>query len=591
MVVMEKTFHLVLIKPSHYDDDGYVIQWERSAIPSNSLAVLHALAVDSAQRKILGDDVSIEVEAYDETNIMIPTRKIIQRIRGGVGGMVGFVGVQTNQFPRALDVGKPFIQAGVSVVIGGFHVSGCFAMLDNSPPDIQQAISEGFTLVAGEAEGHLDGILKDAYEHKLKSVYNFLSDNPSLQGMPSPFLPVNVVKRTFRRMSSFDAGRGCPFQCSFCTIINVQGRTSRWRSPEDIEALIRANLKQGVWRFLISDDDFARNRGWEPILDRLIHMREREGLRISLAIQVDTLCHKIPRFVEKAFRAGCHNVFIGLENLNPSSLIGAKKRQNKIEEYRAMLQAWKSHGCTTVAGYIIGFPLDTPQSIAHDIEIVKRELPVDILEFFVLTPLPGSEDHQRLSQAGVWMDPDMNKYDLEHATMAHPRMSMKEWEHAYKMAWKAYYTWDHMETIMRRAAATSQPVEKVMFFLLCFYGCMMIEGLHPLEGGVFRRRRRRARRPDMPLENLWMFYFRRGRDFLLTSVRWCRLAWKLHRLRTRIENGLHKQAYVDVALSPATKTHEDHLDLFWTYGELIPIKGISGRTSMNVGPSSSPWSP
>ena len=73
-------------------------------------------------------------------------------------------------------------------------------------------------------------------------------------------------------------------------------------------------------------------------------------------IQVDTLCHKIPRFIEKAKRAGVTRVFIGLENINPDNLIAAKKRQNKIFEYRAMLLAWKAQGIMTLAGYILGFP-------------------------------------------------------------------------------------------------------------------------------------------------------------------------------------------------------------------------------------------
>ena len=89
-------------------------------------------------------------------------------------------------------------------------------------------------------------------------------------------------------------------------------------------------------------------------------------------------------------------VFIGLENINPDNLIAAKKRQNKITEYREMLQKWRDHGAITYAGYILGFPGDTKESIMRDIEIIKRELPLDILEFFFLTPLPGSEDHKVL---------------------------------------------------------------------------------------------------------------------------------------------------------------------------------------------------
>ena len=182
--------------------------------------------------------------------------------------------------------------------------------------------------------------------------------------------------------TSFDAGRGCPFQCSFCTIINVQGRKSRYRSADDIERIVRENYAQGIKNFFITDDNFARNRNWEQIFDRLIELREGEGIPIKLILQVDTLCHRIPNFIEKAGRAGAKRVFIGLENISPDNLIGAKKKQNRITEYRTMLQAWKAVRAITYCGYIIGFPNDTPERVIRDIEIIKRELPVDFLEFF-----------------------------------------------------------------------------------------------------------------------------------------------------------------------------------------------------------------
>ena len=158
------------------------------------------------------------------------------------------------------------------------------------------------------------------------------------------------------RYSSIDLGRGCPYQCSFCTIINVQGRKSRIRSADDLERIVRENYAQGIKRFFITDDNFARNSHWEPLFDRLIELRVGEGMKIGFTIQVDTLCHKIPNFIEKATQAGVRRVFIGLENINPDNLIAAKKRQNKITEYREMLQKWRNHGAITYAGYILGFP-------------------------------------------------------------------------------------------------------------------------------------------------------------------------------------------------------------------------------------------
>src|SRR5260221_9712423 len=146
-------------------------------------------------------------------------------------------------------------------------------------------------------------------------------------------------------------------------MINVQGRKSRRRSVDDVEQIIRSNLAQGVNRFFITDDNFARNMDWERIFDRLIQLREKDKLDIKFVIQVDTMCHRLPRFIEKAKRAGVVRVFIGLETINPDSLMGARKKQNRITEYRKMLLQWKHVGVHTFAGYIVGFPEDTPETI------------------------------------------------------------------------------------------------------------------------------------------------------------------------------------------------------------------------------------
>jgi radical SAM superfamily enzyme YgiQ (UPF0313 family) len=238
--------------------------------------------------------------------------------------------VQSNQFPRALDLARQFRAANIPVVIGGFHVSGSIAMLPGLPPELQDALDLGVTLFAGEAEGRMQSLLTDIDAGRQRPIYNFMHDLPSLAGAALPILPRDLIMRSISRYSSFDAGRGCPFQCSFCTIINVQGRASRYRTAEDVEAIVRANAAQGIARFLITDDNFARNRNWEAILDRLIALRERDKLKVTLILQVDTLCHRIPGFIDKAVHAGCNTVFIGLENINPASLVGAKKRQNKI---------------------------------------------------------------------------------------------------------------------------------------------------------------------------------------------------------------------------------------------------------------------
>ena len=210
-------FQLVLIKPSHYDDDGYVIRWFRSTMPSNSLAAVNGLALGAARRKILGPDVAIDVTAIDETNTRIRPEQLIERFRRhGNFGFVGLVGVQSNEFPRALDIARPLHEAGIQVVIGGFHVSGCLAMLPELPVEIRAARDMGLHIFAGECEEHLDEVILDAAAGKLRPVYDYMKDLPGLEQVDAPpFLAKDFVKRTVGNVTSFDAGRGCPFQCSF----------------------------------------------------------------------------------------------------------------------------------------------------------------------------------------------------------------------------------------------------------------------------------------------------------------------------------------------------------------------------------------
>ncbi len=559
-----RRFQLILVKPSHYDADGYVVQWLRSTMPSNSLAAVFSLANGAAERRVLGPDLPIDVIAIDETNTRVVPKKLMRRIaeNGGLG-LVGIVGVQSNEFPRAVDIARPLREAGIQVMIGGFHVSGCLSMLQEIPEDIRQAQALGISIFAGEAEEHIDEVILDAAQGTLKQLYNYMKDLPGLGNIASPpFLPYDFVQRTVGNVTSFDAGRGCPFQCSFCTIINVQGRKSRYRTPDSVEHILRMNWAQGVNRFFITDDNFARNKDWEAIYDRIIKLREEDGMDVRFMIQVDTLCHRIPNFIEKSRRAGVTRVFIGLENINPANLIAAKKRQNKITEYRKMLLEWKRYGIMTFAGYILGFENDTPESIRHDLDIIKRELPLDMLEFFVLTPLPGSEDHKVLAEKGVWMDPDMNKYELEHVVTAHPKMSKAEWQEAYRTAWGIFYTEEHLETVLRRAYACGINIRSLMPVLFWFSSAVPVENLHPLQWGIFRIKRRSDRRSGLPVEPAIPFYARYAAEVSRKALALAKRWRMLKAIVRKIEADPNAKAYMDGALTPVAEEDSEHMEIY-----------------------------
>jgi hypothetical protein len=562
LVAARRRFQLVLIKPSHYDDDGYVIRWWRAMTPSNSLAAVYGIAADCAERRVLGPDVDFDIEVIDETNTRIDIPALLSRFRRYDGfGCVALIGVQSNQYPRALDIARPFRAAGIAVAMGGFHVSGCLSMLDGHAVDLDACRDMGVAIFAGEAEGRLESVIIDVAEGRLQPTYNYMKDLPGMEGMPVPFLPKRYIQRTLGSSASFDAGRGCPYQCSFCTIINVQGRKSRYRSADDVEHLVRLNWAQGIRKFFITDDNFARNKEWESTFDRLIELRERDGIPLGLMIQVDTLCHKIPNFMEKAKRAGVTKVFIGLENINPDNLAAAKKRQNKITEYRKMLLAWKKQGILTIAGYILGFPADTPETIRRDIAIIKDELPIDLLEFFCLTPLPGSEDHQVLWKNGVAMDLDLNRYDVEHVCTAHSKMSTKEWQDIYHEAWLLYYTPEHMKTLLRRAAATGVPIGNLAKYLLTFSTTDRLENVHPLQGGIFRLKHPSERRPGLSRENPWFFWLRFTWETLVKHVILAGTIGRLLMWQTAITYNPGARNYMDQALTPVGDDGDETLDL------------------------------
>lgn len=557
-------FHLILVKATRYDDDGYPVHWKRSAIPANSLACMHGIALDCRDRQVLGEDVEIVIEAFDENNYPMDAARHLARIRRDGGhGMLGLVGVQSNQFPRAIDIAQPFLEAGVPVCIGGYHVSGCLAMFPEPTPELAAAMDSGIALFAGEAEeGRFDQVLKDAYAGKLQRVYDYTNDLPDLSEQPVPYLPPEHVQRCLTRMSSVDLGRGCPFSCSFCCIINVQGRKSRFRSVDVLERSVRQNAAGGTRSMFITDDNFARNKNWEAFLDRLIELRE-EGVKMAFTIQVDTLCHRIPGFIDKCVAAGVDQVFVGLENINPDNLKAMNKKQNRITEYREMLLAWKRHPVIIWGAYIIGFPNDTRESILHDIALIKRELPIDLLNMSILTPLPGSEDHKRMTEQGVWMDPDLNKYDLSHSVTHHPKMSAQELDKVYQEAWDSYYNWDHMITILRRMFALGSNKKIKTIDMLTAFGVMTrMHNMRSYDMGLFRIKRRASRRPGMPLENPLIFY---PKLWLHTARTYLAISLSYRALRKRMlkmSRDPNRRNYVDTAITPPSREDLDNLALF-----------------------------
>jgi hypothetical protein len=257
-----------------------------------------------------------------------------------------------------------------------------------------------------------------------------------------------------------------------------------------------------------------------------------------------------------------------------------------------MLLAWKSARVITYAGYILGFPNDTIESIRHDIEIIKKELPVDLLEFFFLTPLPGSEDHRTLLDKGVWMDGDLNKYNLHHRVTHHGKMSDREWEEAYDAAWKSYYSDAHIETVARRHAGLSdRRVKTAVRYMMEFRAIYEIEGIHPLEGGIVRLKYRTDRRPEMGIEWPGVFHVKLAAEVLWKLWHYGRIYYQGWRIIKKVAAEPARASYMDTALTPAAEDDFEHLAIFTETagaGAAIARKRTQDRIRVEFGTSAKP---
>jgi radical SAM superfamily enzyme YgiQ (UPF0313 family) len=522
----------------------------------------------------------VDTVLVDEAVQRIPWRRLRRDARRrGTRVLAALCGVQTNQFPRARDLARRFRRMGLEVMIGGFHVSGANALLPGTAPELREMMDLGVTLFRGEADDCWDGLLRGALDGTLPRMVDRLRDRPDLYDKPIPLVDGGYLRRfAIPSMGTLDAGRGCPFDCSFCTIIHVQGRAMRYRSPANILAAMRRQYAQGTRFYFITDDNFARHPEWEGVFDGMAALR-RDGLEITFVMQADTQATRIPGFVEKAKAAGCVQVFIGLESIDPANLLAGGKRQNRAAGFREMIEAWRARGIITNCGYILGFPGDTPASIAEDVRRLRDEVGPDLASFFILTPLPGSRDHARAVEAGAALDPDLNQYDSFHPVAAHPRMAPAELQEAYRRAWAEFYSVAHMKRCLARVGGAAY----WNLFKAYFWHRSASElGEHPMMSGFHRLRDRTERRAGFPREGRWAHARRQWRETVRQVRVWGRVllemqeVWLATRRREAGEGRMRAILKAAVSVRPAAllsnaaawfhrrRVTRGDLDAFWS---------------------------
>lgn len=538
---------VTLIRATNYTDDGYPIQMRVGIIRSNTLTQMGTLVRDLETRPFFAG-VPITIRLVDEAIQRVPTKEILRRSRvPGVRTIVMLVGVQSNQFPRAQDIASWFLPHKIPVLIGGFHVSGMLAMVGLTS-DLREALARGITLVAGEVEGdRLPRIVEDVLRESPEPLYNFLNPTPDLSDIPTPRLTPADLKGFASPYSTIDTGRGCVFTCEFCTIINVQGRTMRCREPEQVVEFVRRNYHEaGVEHSFFTDDNIARNPRWRELFAGLTKLREEENIPFTFMMQSDLAARKIPPgdFFKLAARAGCNQTFFGVESVNRDNLRSQGKFQNQVGEYKDLASHLHSLGIACHAGYILGLPFDTPESIKRDISELQT-IGFDSASFYILTPLPGSRDHQRWWQERRWMHEDFNTYDSAHVAVAPERMTREELMDSYRKAWDQFYSIDHMVGALKIWRDNWSTYWNRLFFFAAYLYASKIERLHPMNCGFWTVRHRKDRRPGFAREGFLPFWWHRMGTISTRLVGIVRLffqleeAWLQSRPKSKVEDALH----------------------------------------------------
>ena len=504
---------ITLIRPTNYTDDGYPIQMRVGVIRSNTLTQMGTLARDLVHYPFF-KGLPLNVRLIDEAIQRVPAKEIVRRSTlPDVKTIVMIVGVQSGQYPRAQDIASWFLPHNIPVMIGGFHVSGMLAMIGLTA-DLRDAMCKGIVLVAGEVEGErLPRVVEDVLKGRAEPLYNFLNPTPDLSNIPTPRLTKADLKGFASPYSTIDTGRGCVFTCDFCTIINVQGRTMRCREPEQVVEFVRRNYHEvGIVHSFFTDDNIARNPRWRELFAGLIRLREEENIPFTFMMQSDLAARKIPPgdFFVLAARAGCNQVFFGVESVNRDNLRSQGKFQNRVSEYKDLTDHLHSLGTACHAGYILGLPFDTSASITRDIAELQR-IGFDSASFFILSPLPGSTDHQRWWRERRWMEKDFNTYDSAHVAVAPERMTRAGLMESYRRAWDQFYSIEHMVNVLKVWRHDRSYYWNRLSFFAAYLYASGIERLHPMNCGFWTVRHRDDRRSGFKREGLVPFWWNRFR--------------------------------------------------------------------------------
>ncbi len=355
-------------------------------------------------------DTPIEVYSVDEyVHTDLKYMSLLQK-KEGTRTLLALVGVQSHQFHRALDLAAFAVENQCMAIIGGPHVMTCDTSLFHG---------SGVSFALSEAELVWPQILKDAAYGELQPVYG--SEQRWQKELDAPVIIPPIQKdlgRYIVPMLGLYPARGCPFLCNFCSVTKIAGRKIRSQSISTTMESLRAAKAAGVRTVMFTSDNFNKYPEAEDLLSAMID----ESIGLKFFVQCDTQIAKQEAMVELLGRAGCFQMFVGVESFNRQTLLAARKGQNRPETFRDIVRLCNAHGIGSHFSNIIGFPQDTEQGIREHLTLLQEMAPT-LASFYILCPIPGTEQYDEFLAADLICERNLDRFDTSCLTWRHPELT------------------------------------------------------------------------------------------------------------------------------------------------------------------------
>jgi hypothetical protein len=461
---------VVIIKPSKYGVSGHVERFKRGFMPNSTVPYLRSMTPHSIE----GVPVeTIPIDEYVQTDLGY--LDLLRKPQ--VPTLLALVGVQSHQFQRSLDLAALARANGINAIIGGPHVLTC---------ETTELQGRSVSFALAEAEMVWTSILSDAIRGELQSTYG-----QEQRWAPELQAPVLVppskrdLQRYFIPMLGIYPARGCPFTCNFCSVIKIAGRQIRGQSIETTIVSLRKAKQAGVRYVMFTSDNFNKYPEAPELLEQMI----KENIQVPFFVQCDTQVARQEEFVSLLARAGCFEVFVGVESFRRSALLGAHKAQNHPATYEQIHKICARHGIVSHFSNIIGFPDDTAASIREHLEVL-RVLDPDVASFYILTPIPGTDQYDDFLAAGRITEPNLDRFDTTTTTWQHPNLTWPELQDLLFECYRKFFSARHLLSTALRTLQHKQPNAGFLpyFGQPLFSRVAAARRTHPMSGGIARVR-------------------------------------------------------------------------------------------------------